>query len=345
MLTPEQIQLLRTELETAKNPMFIYDDDADGLCAYLLLYRQYREGKGIILKTSSTITIQMMRKVEELNPDKIIILDVPLVDQEFIDAAHRPIFWIDHHPPVERHNIHYFNPRLKNPDAYVPTTRMAYQVAEDQEDLWIAAAGSLADWYIPDFIDLFIEKYPSLISKKSDLPTMVFKEPMSKLIKMFFFLLKGSNSEVRKSVSILTKIKSPQEIFEQQTSQGKFLYKRFESINQKYEILLKQAKKNVSRSKLLLFYYTEEQWSFTSNLANELAARYQDKIIIIARRKNDEMKCSFRAQFQILPALQKSLEGLPGSFGGGHPSACGAVVKEADWQRFLERFREEVKHA
>ena len=254
-------------------------------------------------------------------------------------------FCFDPPPPVERHNIHYFNPRLKDPDAYVPTTRMAYQVAADPEDLWIATAGSLADWYIPDFINQFIEKYPHFIATKSDLPTMVFKEPVSKLIKMFFFLLKGSNSEVRKSVSILTKIKSPEEIFGQHTSSGKFLYKRFESINQKYEALLKQAKRQVSRSKLLLFYYTEEQWSFTSNLANELAARYQEKIIIIARKKNEEIKCSLRAQFPILSALEKSLEGLPGAFGGGHPNACGAVVKERYWPRFLERFKEEVKHA
>jgi len=71
MLTPKQITLLQEELQTAKNSLFFHDDDADGLCSFLLLYRLHREGKGIILKTSPKLDAGMLRKVEELQPDKI----------------------------------------------------------------------------------------------------------------------------------------------------------------------------------------------------------------------------------------------------------------------------------
>ncbi len=342
MLTPLQIAFLREELATAKNPLFFHDDDADGLCSFLLLYRIQREGRGFIFKYGPSLNAQHLRKVQELNPDKIFVLDIPLIEQEFIDQAKRPIFWIDHHQPVERSNVHYFNPRLKEPDAYVPTTMMAWQVSQRNEDLWIAAAGCLADWYVPDFLEEFIQKYPHLLSRKSDLPTMLYQEPIGTLVKVFFFLPKGPPSDVRNSLAVLSRLQHPDEILQQTTAQGKYLWKRFQDINQRYETLLKEARKEVGKGKLLLFAYSEQHWSFTANLANELGALYPEKIVIIARKKSGEWKCSLRAQVAIAPAVEKALVGVQG-YGGGHPTACGAVIKEEDWEQFLQNFKREMK--
>lgn len=343
MLTQKQVQFLREELQTAKNPLFFYDDDGDGLASFLLLYRMHREGTGVRVTTSSKVDAQSIRKVNELNPDKIFILDIPLLEQEFVDQAKRPVFWIDHHQPQDVKNVHYFNPRIKEPDAYIPTTKWAYQISGNQDDLWIAATGCLADAYLPEFIDGFVEKYPDLLPEKSDLTTMLYRQPLGKLVKMFFFLLKGPNSEVKKSVKVLSRIKSPYEIFRQESSAGKFLYHRFEKINEMYENILDDAKKKATRSNLLLFTYPSTKWSFTAVLANELLAMHPNKVIIIARKKSDEMKCSLRAGFRIVDALEKSLQGVEG-YGGGHPQACGAVIKEKDWELFLEKFKEEIKN-
>ena len=342
MLTKKQIQFLRDELATAKNPLFFYDGDGDGLASFLLLYRIHREGKGIALRTSSRVDELSLRKIDELNPDKVFVLDIPMMTEEFMQKVKRPVFWIDHHPVQEiKSNIHYFNPRIKNPDAYIPTSRMAWQVSENEEDLWIATAGCLADWYMPSFINKFIKQYPQYLSKKKDLPKTVFHSPVGMLVKLLFFLQKGPTSEVRKSVKILTRIKSPDEIFKQTTPAGTFLYKRFKSINKMYEELLTEAKKGVTRSKVLVFYYTENKWSFTANLANELMARYQKKMVIITRKKSGEMKCSLRGK-NIFKYLQQALQDVEGR-GGGHPDACGAVIKEEDWQKFLDQFKEALK--
>ena len=340
MLTSKQVKLLREELATAKNPLFFHDSDGDGLASFLLLYRIHREGQRFALTSSSILDERFLRKVDELNPDKIFVLDIPVVEQEFINKAKRPIFWIDHHPPKKRNKVKYFNPRIKNPDAYIPTTRMAYQVSGNEEDLWIATIGCLADYYMPDFINKFIKKYPQYLSKKSDLPTTLFKEPVGKLVKMLWFLQKGPHAEVRKSIKILTRISSPDEIFKEQTAAGKFLYKRFVKINKMYEELLKQARKCATTSKIVLFYYTENQWSFTANLANELSSSYPKKYIVIARKKSGQMKCSLRGK-NVLRPLTKALADINGS-GGGHPDACGAVIDEKDWDRFLKRFEEEL---
>jgi len=342
MLTQTEVTFLQKELETAENPLFIFDDDADGFCSFLLLYRMHHKGRGLVLKTSPKLDGRLVRKVQEINPDKIFVLDVPIIDSEFVDQIKKPIFWIDHHQPLSVPGTRYYNPRLQDIKAYVPTTRMAYQISQNKEDLWIATAGCLADWYMPDFIEEFAEKYPNWLSEKKDLFDALYKQPVGKLVKMFFFLLKGPSNDVHKSIKIMTRITSHEEIFKQETPPGKFIFKKFESINHKYEELLKEAKKEVTKERILLFFYTEQQWSFTANLANELTALYPDKVIVIARHKSGEYKCSLRAQVPILKAIEKALVGVNG-YGGGHENACGAVIKEEDWERFLTVFKEEVQ--
>lgn len=341
MLTEKEVIFIRKELATAKNPLIFYDGDPDGLASFLLIYKLHREGKGIVLKTTPRVDERFLRKVKELEPDKIFVLDIPLMTQSFVDTVKRPVFWIDHHQPQELQKVHYYNPRIKDHDAYIPTSRMAWQINQCPEDFWIAAVGCLADWHMPDFIDQFIEKYPELLPKKKDLGDAVFKQKVGKLVKVFSFLLKGPTSEVKKSINVLTKIKEPKEILKQTTSQGKYLYKRFSSINKQYQQILQEAKKRVTRSPLLLFEYSEKRWSFTADLANELSTLYPKKVIIISRKKSGEMKSSLRAKKPIAAALERALVGING-YGGGHPNACGAVIKEEDWKRFLTQFKKEL---
>ncbi len=342
MLTKNEVKTLREELDTAKNPLFFYDDDPDGLCSFLLLYRIHRLGKGVIVKAAPKVDAKFLRKVEENNPEKIFILDIPIVEQDFVNEAKKPIFWIDHHDPLKVKNVKYYNPRKKKPDIYLPTSRMAYQIANNKNDLWLATVGCLADWHMPNFIDEFIEKYPELLPEKKDLNDAVYQQPIGKLVRIFSFLLKGQLYEVNKCIKILSRIKSPDEILEQKTSQGKFLYKRFKHVDEKYQNLIKTAKKKVTKSKLLLFFYTENQWSFTADLANELTNLYPDKVVLIARNKSGKMKCSLRAKFPIKKALEKALVGIDG-YGGGHENACGTVVDENDWDKFLKKFKKEIK--
>ncbi len=343
MLNQSQITQLQTAIKESKNPLFIFDDDADGLCSYLLLYRIKREGHYFMLKAAPNLEEKFVKRVKDFNPDLIVILDIPDVHQEFIDAFKVPIFWIDHHDPQQKTKVTYFNPKIKEPTSYFPTTRMAYQVANNPKELWIATAGCLADWHCPDFIEEAAKAYPDYFPKKKrDLPTLVFKSKIGKLVQFFFFMIKGPSSDVARSIKILGRISSPDEIFNPQSEDGHYLFKRFEMLNVMYERLLAQAVEKATRSKILLFEYNDEQWSFTANLANELTTRYPKKVVIIARKSQGFMKCSLRAQFPIEPALKRALTGIEG-YGGGHPTACGAVIKNEDWDRFQKQFNEELK--
>ena len=47
MLSEKQMQELKEHLDRAQNPLFFFDNDADGLCSFLLLARYIGRGKGV----------------------------------------------------------------------------------------------------------------------------------------------------------------------------------------------------------------------------------------------------------------------------------------------------------
>ena len=95
----------------------------------------------------------------------------------------------------------------------------------------------------------------------------------------------------------------------------------------------------------MLYTYPSSQDSFTSLISNELIYRHPDKIIIIARMKEDKVIMSLRStKIQLPEIIGKCLEGLEG-YGGGHDLACGANVRSEDFGTFMTRLKKYVKEA
>ena len=339
-LSSSQIRQIRGHLDNCKKPLFFFDDDQDGLCAFLQLYRCKREGKGIIVRMTPRIDAAFAEKVAEYAPDKVFILDIADVEQDFLDEVKAPVVWIDHHGPFERHNVKYFNPRISRLEDNHPTSYMCYQIAH--QDMWIAAVGCIADWFIPPFIKEFESNFPDLIGKQYKAPgDILYNTKLGCLIRAFSFILKGKTSEVMKCIHILTRIQSPYEILNQETAQGKFIYKKYEHVSKLYEPLIKEVLDAVKKtnSKFVFFVYKDDKTSFTSDLANEAIYRHPDKAVLIGREKNEEMKCSIRSSKIILPPLiEKALIGLNG-YGGGHEHACGLNIKKEHFEEFVRRIR------
>jgi single-stranded DNA-specific DHH superfamily exonuclease len=341
-LTEKQVNQIREELLTCKKPLFFFHDDADGLCSFLLLYRFIREGRGVIVKTTPKIDERFLGRVEEYQPDKIFVVDIAIVEQEFIDQAKTKIVWIDHHTPLQRNNISYFNPRKENPNDNIPVSYLCYQVV--QQDLWISMVGCIGDWYWPPTAEEFKEKYPDLLQKEvNDPETALFETKLGKLINIISFSLKGKTQQAMQCAKIMTRIKTPDEIMNKETPAGKFLYDKYEDISKEYQEMLKDALKHKPEGKILLYEYLHGNTSFTKDLANELLHRFPDNIIIIAREKSNEMKVSLRSKHMILPPIvEKALTGVEG-YGGGHEHACGANIKKKDFEKFIESIREQVE--
>ncbi|MBD3309713.1 hypothetical protein GF351_00685 [Candidatus Woesearchaeota archaeon] len=335
------LEKIRTELQYCRRPLIFFHDDPDGLCSFLLLYRMIAEGKGVVIKTHPRIDENFLRKVEEYQPDKVIIVDIAMVDQEFIDRAKVPVIWIDHHAPLKRDKVIYHNPRARDRSNNIPVSYLCYKITG--KDLWISAVGAVGDWYMPDYIDELRLKHPGLAPKGMKRPQdLLFRSKLGLLARIFAFCLKGKTTDVMKHVRVLTRIDSPEEILKQTTSRGRYIYRRYEQINKDYQKLLGEALKT-RKDRLLVFTYTSDRMSFTGELSNELIYRFPETVIIIAREKSGEMKCSLRSsgRVQIDGILKDALQEVEG-YGGGHEYACGAVVKKDDFDRFISSIREQL---
>ncbi|HLD02698.1 MAG TPA: DHH family phosphoesterase [Candidatus Nanoarchaeia archaeon] len=335
----KRLNELRELLVSAENPLFFFDDDPDGLGAYLLLRKKAGKGHGIALKKGPGLESMILRKIMELNPDRVFFLDVAVIEQDLLDKIRVPVAWLDHHPLVKREKVHYFNPRADDPKDTRCTTYWAYQVAEQKENEWIAAVGIISDWQIPEFLDKF--EFKDLVGKPKAPGEAYFESEYGKLVKVFAFLLKGRTSDVKKNINILLKIESPLEILNQTTSRGKFLWKYFEQFDKEYSRIYKKASATEEDDGILLFTYpSNEETSFTSLLSNELMHKKDASVVIVARIKEDMMLMSLRSKkVPILPLLQKALKEVRG-YGGGHDYSCGAGVNKDDLPTLLRIIRE-----
>jgi single-stranded DNA-specific DHH superfamily exonuclease len=344
MISNKQIKEIRTLLESSKNPLFIFDDDPDGLCAFILLWRHVRRGQWTAFTHSLKNSHELLSEVEIRNPDLIVLLDMPVINQDFVDQVSIPIVHIDHHPPIslKGKHYHYYNPRVKNDEDNRPTTYWAYQVTK--KDLWIGMVGMISDWFIPEYLAEFSKDYPDLISKKVKKPGQAyFETELGRLSKIFGFCLKGKKEDTNKCIKALLGIEGPYEILKQETPYGRLIHKYTDKINKRYENMLKDALETGSKEKVFLYTYPGSVNSFTSLISTELLYRVPQKVVIVARVKFQDTIMSIRSKgIKIPPLLERSLEGLQG-YGGGHDFACGGKVKNEDFYIFLDRFKSYLK--
>lgn len=340
MLTKEQIQEIRTFLKKAKNPLFFFDDDPDGLAAALTLKKTISRGSIVPLKVSLLDESMYLRKIQEVNPDTIFILDRAIVPQKVFDHITVPAIWLDHHEPVERFNVHYYNPMVLDKTDNRSTSYWAYQVA--QKNMWIAMIGIIGDWYMPPFITKF--PYKKLLSNKKTPPEVIFDSEFGILIRLFTFILKGQSKDVKKSLDALEKINTPLQILHQTTKEGKYLWQRYEKVNKDYQPLCKKAMASDEPGDPFVFTYPSTKTSYTSMLSNELLYRLTNHdVFIIARLKENEYRISLRSRKEpILPILKKALLHVRG-YGGGHQMACGANVHKDDFIKFCNIFKQELR--
>lgn len=340
MLKEEEIEYIKKKLDECTRPMFFFDDDPDGVSSFLQMYKYVGEGKGICVKGKPVLEAKYARKVHEYSPDIVFVLDKPMIEQEFIDSVKQEIIWLDHHPLQDNKGVKYFNPRKNDPEDNRPTSYWAYLITKSSKKdmLWLAMIGIVGDWNLL-LTNEFRKKYPYLLPKNIKKPEQaLFDSELGKLVQIVDFNLKGSTSDVMKSIKIFSRIDDPYEILDQTNPKGKFLYKKYLTIRQKYEELLNQVQ--ASDDKFLIFKYKDSNLAISSTLSNELLFRYPDKITIIAREKQDDIMMSLRSgKEKIVDKLNEALANTSG-YGGGHDLACGACVKKDEFDEFIKKFKE-----
>jgi oligoribonuclease NrnB/cAMP/cGMP phosphodiesterase (DHH superfamily) len=345
MLTEEQLEEIREHLKKAHNPLFFFDNDNDGLASFLLLRRAIGSGKGVAIKSFPDMNSSYFRKVEELNPDYVFILDKPLVSEEFLKKTFEmniPVVWIDHHETIDHFenfsNVSYYNP-IKNNEKSTnePVTYWCYQVVKNKKDIWIAITGCIGDGYLPEFYEEFLKDYSEFGKKIKTAFEGLYETEIGKITQMINFGLKDRTSNVVKMLRYLIDIKSPNELLEE-NNKNKTIIQRYEFIQGRCKKLVEKAievgiNKN---SKEMVFFQYGGDLSLSADIANEIFHKFPDKLVVVAYLKGTRANISVRWKKDAKKITEKAIEGLENATGGGHKNATGAQVQIEDLPRFRE---------
>jgi len=350
MLNPKQQNEIREHLEKSQNPLFFYDNDADGLCSFLILRRFIGRGKGIAVRSYPELNEGYAKKVLELKADYVFILDKPLISRDFVEEIDKigiPIVWIDHHD-IEKadfsefSNFYSYNPSKNKgkEKSDEPVTYHIYKMTGRKEDLWLAIIGCISDHYLPDFAEDFAKKYSEYWTNGILGPfDAYYRSEIGRIARAFNFGLKDSTSNIVSMQKFLINAQGPQDVFSELIG-NRALREKYKEIKKKYDSLIDRARKN-THGRLIFFEYGGEL-SVSSEIANELSYNFKEKYIAVAYTKGNLCNVSLRGK-NVKKILGKVITKLENASGGGHEDAVGARIKKEDLERFKALLEEEIK--
>ena len=339
MLNKEQLGEIRDWLNKSQNPVFFFDNDMDGLASFLLLRRYIGRGKGVAIKSFPDLNAAYSKKLHELRPDVVFVLDKPIISEGFLNSTKElglDVVWIDHHPLMEvPENVHYFNPLQSKPETSEPVSYWCFKAVENERDSWIAMLGCLGDWFLPEFADRFKQQYPEIFSGFKDVKEAMYKTEFGDLLKILNFALKDRTSNVVRFLKDLCNVKSPYELLKED-HKFEYIFRHSKNVIKKYNILLDKARflGEKTKSRLLFFQYGGTL-SLSGELSNEIYYMFPEKIVVVAYIKGNKVNISLRGKIDIRLLVKNALEGIEGT-GGGHEHACGAAVQVDDLPKFRD---------
>jgi len=342
MLSQQQLEEIKQSLENSQSPLFFFDNDCDGLCSFLLLQRALGRGKGVAIKSFPDLDKGYVRKLHELNPDAVFILDKPNVSKEFIQGVlekNLPLVWIDHHEvqiPTDLQGVNYYN---SFPTAE-PTTYICHQIFKRKQDEWIALIGCISDVYMPDFAKQFAEEFPELFNASLSAFDSLYRTEIGKAAKILGFGLKDSTTNVVRLTKFLIKAKSVYDVLNDQID--KPLHKKYNELNNHYQKLVSKAMSAISADSNLIYFAYSGEFSISAEISNELYFRYPDKTIVAVFKKQDKANISIRGKSAKIITLA-AIKNIEGATGGGHKEATGAQVPIDKLEEFKKNIEELTK--
>jgi single-stranded DNA-specific DHH superfamily exonuclease len=341
MLTGKEIQEIRENLEQSQNPLFLFDNDADGLCSFIILQRALGRGKGIPIKSYPALSSQYIRKIDELSPDAIFVLDKAEISEKFILAVEEkglPLIWLDHHPTLTTKELRDKTLYFTTYPSAEPVTYIAQKIFNRQEDLWIALIGCISDVYSPDFGHTFEKQYPELYNSQISAFEALHTTEVGKFSIMLNFGLMNTITNVVKLIKYLSKAKGPYDLLEENFYTKEF-HNRYTSLMSELEKLNKKAKRTKQSNKNIIYFSYSGQTSMSAVLASKLYFENPNKIIIVAYKKTEKINLSIRGK-NALEITQEILEKIDGSTGGGHKEATGAMIPPTELEKLEEIIKE-----
>ncbi|MCR4284721.1 MAG: DHH family phosphoesterase [archaeon] len=343
MISLTELREIRVLLENSQNPLFFFDNDVDGLCAFLILRRAIGRGRGIAIKSFPDLREQYLKKIDELNPDAIFVLDKAEVSEAFLEGVierNLPITWIDHHESktedILREKTNYFN---SMPSAE-PTTFIAHNVFNRKEDMWLAMIGCIGDSYMPDFAEDFEKTAPELFNSKVSSLEALHSTEIGKMVRMLNFGLMDTTTNVVSLIKFLFKANNSYDLLEENRSTKQF-HQRYAELNEIFIKQVNKAEEDYDGKSGVLFHSYSGNVSMSSEIANRLYFNHQDKLVVVVFKRPEKINVSLRGKNALKITLRVTKE-IEGATGGGHEVATGAMIPIDEFENFKKKILEAV---
>ena len=346
MLSKKQIVEVREHLEKAQNPAFLYDNDADGFCSFLLLRRWLGRGTGMAIRSYPDLDVSYVKRIEQAGADYVFVLDKPVISDTFIEGIHNlglPFVWIDHHDmplPKMYENMHVYNPaRNKGKQkSGEPVTYLCYAITQRKEDLWLAVAGCVADHYLPKFAKEFGKQNPELWGNVKEPFDAYFRTEIGKIAQAFNFGVKDKALNIESMQEYVFSCRNADDVLAENDKNSGFR-DHVLNLKHKFDKLVEEAQRCVVGN--VLFFSYGGEVSMSSEVSNALSYYNPKKYIAVVFRKGGVANISLRGE-GVKSILEKILPQIEHATGGGHENAVGARVPIGEVDKFKELLFEEI---
>jgi single-stranded DNA-specific DHH superfamily exonuclease len=346
MLTKKEVKSLQEHLKKAKNPIFFFDNDPDGLCSFVILKRYLGRGMGIVLRKTKSSPAELnkdyFKKVEENNADYIFVLDKPVIEQEFIDLAEEkniPLVHLDHHNVPHPKYKNYYNP-FHSAGTIEPTCYLCYKLAENKEYQGITAVGCLTEVYLPDFMQEYGKANKDLVDfdYKSALD-ILYNTQLGKITMMVSFAMRDDTEHLDDMIKFLLSASKIEDLIIE-TPQTKEFLERFEKLYAQYKKLIKEAEAVAKGDIIYLEYHGKS--SMIRFTAHELFYRHPQSAVIVVHVNKDFVEVSLRWNKDIVTAIKNTLNIIRDARGGGRGQLAAAYFSADQLPKFKKKILNEI---
>jgi single-stranded DNA-specific DHH superfamily exonuclease len=313
----------------------IYHRDGDGVCSAALFARELqRLRKKLMTATPNDmpgIGVSDSLLAEAKNP--FLIFTDLAVDEMFtskkLNELDSHILILDHHVPRKNltgPKIMHINPRFTKPEIYQPASYLVYKIAKLPDLKWIAAVGVIADHGEEDCQDLM-----NKIKNEQTLALLSDSIAAAKAI--------NGNNGIMEAFDIFVTADRPKDVLNSPLIRYVDKFKQ-ELGTLEHDFLENATFFSKTNSKI---YEVKSRYQITSSLANTLAAKNPNSVIILLKF-GKMLKVSARChsgRIDVAKLLRETVTGL--GVGGGHERASGAAVPARHVEKFMERLREKLE--
>ncbi len=336
--------------------LVVHHWDMDGSASAAIISRILDQVRGrpadtVIIPRGRRHTVggRAERIIQTKGVDHVVVLDMNVPDDRLAELAGYgvDVLLIDHHsfdaPP--EHAV-FVNPRVHDPDAYVPAAKLCNDVASrfDLDLAWIAGLGIIQDFAVEGHEDIFVrlrEEFPHYFPDSLDQEALAkgcrYGEYAAVLnIKPY----RDTDRCARLAHDALVNAESLRHL-EMQPGYGT-LQEYYQEMHREIQRVMEDfpETRDVYEDVNLVVFRFDSDYHINSSIATQISMDDPDTIFLIANTHGDEASVSGRCQSGRVDLGAVLREALPDDVdgeAGGHPQAAGASVPVDRLEEFVER--------